>query len=446
MPDILSAPRGDLIKLIYDLVEQNNGLRIQIRSLTSEIAKLKKELKKQENTSDKKPPSFVKENIRRKKKKTKRKKRALNFTRKRQKPDEHVFHTYDTCPTCDGNLGSPSVAFTREVIDIPLPKFEITEHVFFKRWCANCKIRIYPKPNLKNITVGKQRFGINLQSLVSTLSEEFRYPLNKIRSFLAMTYTLEISEGAIVKLLATTTKKGEGKYSQIKKALRRSNVVYADETGSRENGVNGYQWSFSNNNYQFNWYHKKRNKKVVREFVGEEGGKGSFNGVLASDFFASYNEYNGFHQRCWVHLLRDIKKLQKELNYKHPPLNIWAKNVREIYKDAKNYKDPDQKLPAGLQAEERIQKEAYFKEKIKKVCEPYTARNSPMSTLCVRMINFLPELFTFIRFPGIDPDNNQAERALRHSVVKRKISGGTRSAKGSHTREVLASLFGTWRL
>lgn len=69
-----------------------------------------------------------------------------------------------------------------------------------------------------------------------------------------------------------------------------------------------------------------------------------------------------------------------------------------------------------------------------------------MSILCARMIKHLPELFTFIRFEGVESHNNRAERALRHSVVKRKISGGTRSKRGSRTREILATLFGTWRL
>lgn len=88
----------------------------------------------------------------------------------------------------------------------------------------------------------------------------------------------------------------------------------------------------------------------------------------------------------------------------------------------------------------------YFKERLRKACESYITKETPMSTLSARATTFLPELFTFIRFEGIDPDNNRAERALRHSVVKRKISGGTRSAKGSRTREILTSLFGTWRL
>jgi len=58
-------------------------------------------------------------------------------------------------------------------------------------------------------------------------------------------------------------------------------------------------------------------------------------------------------------------------------------------------------LPLGLQADERIKKEAYFKEKLKKVCEPYLVKETPMSTLSGRCIKFLPELFTFVRFPNI---------------------------------------------
>ena len=55
--------------------------------------------------------------------------------------------------------------------------------------------------------------------------------------------------------------------------------------------------------------------------------------------------------------------------------------------------------------------------------------------------------------PAVPPDNNAAERSLRHLVISRKISGGTRSEQGTDSKPVLdlvegmtlASLFGTWR-
>jgi transposase len=65
--------------------------------------------------------------------------------------------------------------------------------------------------------------------------------------------------------------------------------------------------------------------------------------------------------------------------------------------------------------------------------------------LSIRMAKHLHELFVFVREPAVPADNNEAERALRHVVTSRKISGGTRSAAGSATKMALTSLFGTWR-
>ena len=54
------------------------------------------------------------------------------------------------------------------------------------------------------------------------------------------------------------------------------------------------------------------------------------------------------------------------------------------------------------------------------------------------------ELFVFVAEPAVPSDNNAAERSLRHLVISRKVSGGTRSERGSNSKMTLASLFGTW--
>ena len=46
--------------------------------------------------------------------------------------------------------------------------------------------------------------------------------------------------------------------------------------------------------------------------------------------------------------------------------------------------------------------------------------------------------------PDVPADNNPAERSLRHLVISRKVSGGTRSEKGTESKMTLA-IFGTWR-
>ena len=47
--------------------------------------------------------------------------------------------------------------------------------------------------------------------------------------------------------------------------------------------------------------------------------------------------------------------------------------------------------------------------------------------------------------PDVPSDNNPAERSLRHVVISRKVSGGTRSERGTESKMTLASVFGTWR-
>jgi len=68
----------------------------------------------------------------------------------------------------------------------------------------------------------------------------------------------------------------------------------------------------------------------------------------------------------------------------------------------------------------------------------------PQRVLCERVERFLPELFVFVAIAGVPSHNNLAERSLRPLVIARKISGGSRSPKGSQTRMTLASLFATW--
>ena len=79
-------------------------------------------------------------------------------------------------------------------------------------------------------------------------------------------------------------------------------------------------------------------------------------------------------------------------------------------------------------------------------CRPFLDDPSAVQgKLCRRIKRFIKELFVFVADPAVPSDNNAAERSLRHLVVSRKISGGTRSQQGTDTKMTLASLFGTWR-
>lgn len=440
MSDLLTAPRGELLKLVYELIEANQALKVQVIELREENQKLKESFKDKEGKG--KVPLFVKPSVKKKGKKI-RIKREAGYSRKLDSPTYQQFHSCKVCPGCGGSLGKPSVCYKRQVIDIPPTDFTVTEHTVFKRWCFTCKKRVSPRLDIKDAVVGHHRFGLNVFTAISTLREKLRLPVNVIRTYFKTFHHLNLSEGEITEILHKVSNLSKSKYGEILTSVKDSPFICCDETGFRENGANGYLWNFSTKDNQIILYRKSRGSKVVREMLGEDGS--DYEGIIVSDFYTAYNEYCGFHQRCWAHYLRDIHDIKKNFP-KHPPLNIWAKKINLLYRETKAYTGPPAGLPLGLQAEERIKKEFYFKEKLKKICEPYLTRQSPMSTLCGRAIKFLPEMFTFVRFPGIPSTNNLAERSLRHSVVQRKIFGGTRSAKGSETKAILGSLFGTWNL
>lgn len=429
--DLTQLSQAELIRIIYQQQDQ-------IEALKTQVAELRSQIKGQGSKQD--TPLWVKPEAK-KKRKGECNHRHEGYARKRDVVTKRVFHSLDCCPDCGGALGQPSVSYTRQVIDIPEVPVEITEHVIFKRWCSTCKKRVTPRVNLHGVVVGQHRLGVRLMSLVSLLKESCRQPLETIQSYLNIVHNLQLSQGALINMLHTVAVKGKPTYEQVKQTIRGSHCVHADETGGRENGKNRYTWSFSTSDVQFVAYGRRRNQDVVEEMLGEE-----FEGVLVTDFYTAYNVYNGFHQRCWVHYRRDMHELKEQLKGRHPPFNRWAKKVKAIYEAAKAYAGPDPSLPAGTQEQERIAKQQMFQEQLRAVCEPYLTKESPMSTLCGRAMSYLSEMFVFVRFAGVSSDNNAAERAVRHLVVARKISGGTRSAKGSETKSILASLFGTWRL
>ena len=92
----------------------------------------------------------------------------------------------------------------------------------------------------------------------------------------------------------------------------------------------------------------------------------------------------------------------------------------------------------------RVAQQHVLEQRLWKLCQPYAHTTAPQHTLCERVEQFLPELFVFVAVPGVPAHNNLAERSVRPLVIARKISGGTRSPRGSETRMGLSSLFGTW--
>ena len=480
---LLDFSRKELFHVILDLVsrlstledsvlglqDENRTLQESNTFLQSENASLRLEnqlLKDQLSGKGKKPPpDWVKANKVVKERKE-RKKRTQSFARKRLTPTEQAPpHAVDVCPDCGHGLSGGWVHSRREVIEIPEVPVRIIEHVLMARRCGVCGKRHIPRLDLSNQVVGSHRVGVRLMSLIAALRTEGRLPVRSAQRFLRVIYGLDLSVGEISAVFDTVASCGTVEEADILSQVRQSKVVNGDETGWRQDGQNGYIWSFSTPIVRYFSYNKSRSGQVAADILGKD-----FQGNLVTDFYGGYNQVPcGGHQRCWTHYKRDLDKL-KDTWPEDKDLSDWKDSIMNVYYEALEYQKTCRDAigcdtpggrdaiarspgvsPLGYELFQRKRRRLKFEQELYALAKPYLSvkkgeHTAKQSVLADRIANFLPELFTFVEFPDVPSENNAAERAVRPTVIARKISGGTRSDTGSKTRATLMTLFATWKI
>jgi transposase len=437
---LLRRTKGELQKTQETLQTTQEELRTTQKALgaahvqIAELEKLKTPL-----------PAFVKAQKKKphdeEKKPRKKREAQYNHARKRSVPTQIVEHRLVKCPDCHLRLGGISLARCREIIDVPPPaRVEVTEHRISKGWCAGCQKWHEAPVDFSEQVIGQGRIGVRLSTIVAYLRTVMRLPLRQLRDGLRNLHGFEVSVEELVDLLHRIRAYVQPVLSSLKAQVRASPAIQADETGWREDGLNGSIWSVSTPSIRYDEYHHSRAGEVIKQVIGED-----FQGVLGSDFYAGYTIHQGLHQRCWVHFFRDIHDLKKL--YPHDEVVLtWAKDVKTVYEQAVVWGEQplDPSLPPRQRDRIRLVEQHAFEQRLWKLCQPYVHTTVPQHTLCERVEQFLPELFVFVALPGVPAHNNLAEWSVRPLVIARKISSGTRSPRGSETRMGLASLFGTW--
>ena len=416
---------------------ENSDLRQQLAVALERIVELEAQVK-----ASKAVPAFLKPQRQKVAGEDKpRQKRAAehNTSRKRMVPTRIERHALERCPDCNYRLSGESLDYTREVIELPEPQpVEVTEHQVVKRWCPVCQKWHSPVLDLSGQVFGQGRIGVRIASLVSYLRTTLRLPVRQVQQYLRTLHGLDLSVGEIVELTHDVRQKLQPQVDQLRAQVGASPVVHADETGWRENGINGYVWTVVTPGVEavrYFEYVASRSHLVMRRLLGDD-----FRGLLVSDFYAAYNLIPGPHQRCWTHLLRDLHALKETYATREDVLK-WAQEVRQLYDEGKLWLVAH----AAATAAERRQKYADLYQRACQLGQQYALDHAhPCWALAKRLLRHQDELFQFVLVPDVPADNNLAERSIRPLVIMRKISGGTRSPEGSKTRLTLASLLGTW--
>ena len=159
--------------------------------------------------------------------------------------------------------------------------------------------------------------------------------------------------------------------------------------------------------------------------------------MLVSDFWAAYDAVGRLHQKCWPHLLRELKGVDDgtENGGDWPD---FARRLRRLYGDAI-------RLTA---ARDHLSADAYglrhAKLQARMLALALTEWTNPHARrLAKRLLKYGEYLLTFVEFAGVPADNNQAEREVRPAVLMRKASYGNQSERGAATRAVLMTVYRT---
>ncbi len=176
-----------------------------------------------------------------------------------------------------------------------------------------------------------------------------------------------------------------------------------------------------------------------------------FGGVLHADGYAAYNAVNAKdRQTCLAHLIRKAKEIKQEILLKKSKFQD-KKSIRFCNRIASLFKktcELGQKFNTDHICHDKasaFQHRLYCA--LNTICSAKLA-DDKAETLRKRLLNPNKEydrLFTFLKYPEVQPTNNQAEQSLtlRNMVIFRKICFGTRSAQRSHCHSVLPSLLMT---
>ena len=162
----------------------------------------------------------------------------------------------------------------------------------------------------------------------------------------------------------------------------------------------------------------------------------AYPGVVISDFYSAYNRLKSPQQKCWVHLLRELRDCAKtELSEEYRRAH---RRLRRVFLDARRLLRQRPTLPPLTVARRQRRLEARL---FAWGATPH--HNTTLQRLAGRVLKHHQQLVTCLKVPGVPMDNTQAERAIRPHVIIRKRSYQSRSPTGMATHANLMSLIQT---
>ena len=417
--------RSELIALIVALSEQNTALLARVAALE---ARLTIPPKTPDNSSL--PPSTGQKANRPETPKPPRKGRP-GVTRALDPNPDKVREVYaKACTGCGAKLSKADQPDVHAYDHIDLPPIKpVTTRVNLHRGACPCCGKGVAATPPADMPVGSP-FGPGIVALVVYLHACNFVSYNRLVEMLHGLFGLTLSEGAIANMLARAATPFAAAGRRIEAEVRAAPVIASDETSARVAGKTHWQWVFGCATAVRHVMAQSRGKAVVQGFLAGARPK-----VWISDRLAAQAGHAEQHQVCLAHLIRDAQYAIDDGDI------IFAPGFKGLLKRACVIgRRRDGVLDATLAAYRRD-----LDRRLDRLLATCPNRPAGMK-LRWAIAASRAKLFVFVTQRDVPATNNVSERALRPSVIFRKVTNGFRSAWGAEVYADICSIVATGRL
>ena len=324
------------------------------------------------------------------------------------------------CRRCGHGLhGEDPLPLRHQVTEVPRIRATVTEYRLHALPCPCCGARTRAEvPE----GVPTSAFGPVFSAMVALWRGRYKMSVRDVVEMARDCFGVETSSGAVCAIEKRTSQALAEPYSAAVEHVRQQPAVHADETGWREAKKKAWLWVVATTQVAVFRIQRSRGAEVIKALLTLD-----FAGILVTDRWCAYN-FVPLVQRqlCWAHLLRhfvgfeDYGRRAKRLGRSLQRQAEWMFHLWHRVRDGtlspatfRRYLGPIRaQILAGLDEGTRLSQRK-------------------VAGQCREILTVSAALFTFARFPDVEPTNNHGERCLRPSVLWRKCSFGTDSEAGS---------------
>lgn len=425
---LLALSSAELVALI--LAQQ-----AQIEVLTAQVAELQARLNVPPKTPDNSstPPSRGEKPNRpdHLPKKQRRRGRPGVARPLAEHPDRVIEAMLDACPHCTHALGPAEQAGVHAYDHVELPPIRpVVTRIHRHHGTCPCCHRRVTAPAPEGFAPGSP-FGPGLRALIIHLHVTQAISFERLSRLLGEVFGVAVSEGAIANILARAQQPLVTAAVPIAAAVRASAVVGSDETSARVGGKTWWQWVLLSSTAICHVIVPQRAASVVVDFL-----EGSQPEIWVADRYGAQNGHGAARQLCLAHLLRDAQYAIDEGD------TVFALGFKFLLLRAMTIgrRRPDLKDSTLRQ----------YLGDLDRRLDRLLSGDIPDTPAARRLFNAMrrdrDDLFRFVIRRDVPYTNNACERALRPSVIFRKVTGCFRSHWGAKVYAAAASVIATGRL